>query len=181
MPNSFETPWAISSRLLCSLDFLGKNTGVGCHLLLHRPSQPRDWTYIAALQADSLPLSHQGNQQQQNNSNYGDIFFQFLECSQNFLACSFCIVYCPKWCLAIVDSLVSSSRTFWSKFHYHQVLSHENTSFCWFLVNVTPHPPKWSPANWWSHTCLGHHYIAWVRQAVQRTDWSKGMKNELNW
>ena len=28
-------PWTIATRLLCPQDFPGKNTGVGCHLLLH--------------------------------------------------------------------------------------------------------------------------------------------------
>ena len=140
-----------------------------------------------ALQADSLPLSHQGNQrrqQQQNNSNHGDIFFQFLEHSQNFLACSFCIVCCPE-CFKMMSChswfLSSSSLTFWSKFHYHQVLSHENTSFCWFLFNVSPSPTQMKPCNWWIHVCLGHHYIACIRQAVYHIDWNKGRKNELNW
>ena len=26
-------PWAVATRLLCSWDFPGKNTGVGCHFL----------------------------------------------------------------------------------------------------------------------------------------------------
>ena len=50
------------SRLLCSWDFPGKNTGVGCHFLLQgifptqgSNPQPLHW------QVDSLPLSHLGS------------------------------------------------------------------------------------------------------------------------
>ena len=82
-----------------------------------------------ALQADSLPLSHQGNQrrqQQQNNSNHGDFFFQFLERSQNFLACSFCIVCCPE-CFKMMSChswfLSSSSLTF-LKFAFQRDIPH---------------------------------------------------------
>ena len=31
----FATPWTEAPRLLCPWDFPGKNTGVGCHFLLH--------------------------------------------------------------------------------------------------------------------------------------------------
>ena len=31
---TLRTPWTVSSRLLCSRDFPGKKTGVGCHYLL---------------------------------------------------------------------------------------------------------------------------------------------------
>ena len=31
----FVTPWTVPARLLCPWDFPGKNTGVGCHFLLH--------------------------------------------------------------------------------------------------------------------------------------------------
>ena len=36
-----------SARLLCPWDFPGKNTGVGCHLLLQGSSQLRDQTWIS--------------------------------------------------------------------------------------------------------------------------------------
>ena len=39
------------TRLLCSWDFSGKDTGVGCHFLLQGISQGSN----PALQADSLP------------------------------------------------------------------------------------------------------------------------------
>ena len=32
----FVTPWTVAARLLCPWDSLGKNTGVGCRVLLHR-------------------------------------------------------------------------------------------------------------------------------------------------
>ena len=50
----------LPARLLCPWDFLGKNTGVGCHFLhqgmfLIQGSNPR----LLHWQAGSLPLSHQ--------------------------------------------------------------------------------------------------------------------------
>ena len=33
--DSLQLPGLQSARLLCSWDFSGKNTGVGCHFLLH--------------------------------------------------------------------------------------------------------------------------------------------------
>ena len=55
----FVTPWTIAARLLCPWDFLGKNTGVGCHFLL-QGIFPTQWLNLHLLrcQADSLPLSH---------------------------------------------------------------------------------------------------------------------------
>ena len=32
----FATLWTVAHQLLCSWDFPGKNTGVGCHFLLQR-------------------------------------------------------------------------------------------------------------------------------------------------
>ena len=53
------------TRLLCSWDSPGKNTGVGCHFLLQgKSSQSRDLTHISCCllpwQVDSLLLSHLG-------------------------------------------------------------------------------------------------------------------------
>ena len=48
------------TRLLCLWDFLGKNTGVGCHCLLQRIF-PGIETTSPAWQADSLPLTHRGS------------------------------------------------------------------------------------------------------------------------
>ena len=36
---TLSTPWTVATRLLCPWDSPGKNTGVGCHLLLY--DQPR--------------------------------------------------------------------------------------------------------------------------------------------
>ena len=49
--------------LLCPWDSPGKETGVGCHSSSRGSSQPRDRTHVSspALQADSLPLSHEGS------------------------------------------------------------------------------------------------------------------------
>ena len=38
-PTRFLHPW----------DFLGKNTGEGCHYLLQRSSRPRDWTQVSRI------------------------------------------------------------------------------------------------------------------------------------
>ena len=39
----FVTPWTVAcQRLLCPWDFPSKNTGVGCHFLLHGSSRLRD-------------------------------------------------------------------------------------------------------------------------------------------
>ena len=39
----------LSFRLLCPLDFPGKNAGVGCISCFRVSSQPRDWTYISGV------------------------------------------------------------------------------------------------------------------------------------
>ena len=50
------------TRLLCPWDSPGKNTGVGCHSLLHRifPIQGSN-LHLLPWQTRSLPLSHQGS------------------------------------------------------------------------------------------------------------------------
>ena len=42
------------ASLLCPWSFPGKNTGVGCHFLLQRSSQPRDWTLISCTDRRTL-------------------------------------------------------------------------------------------------------------------------------
>ena len=62
--DSLPTHGLLLARLLCPWDFPGKNTGVGCHLLLQgnlpdpgiEPTSP----VSPALQVDSLLLSHRG-------------------------------------------------------------------------------------------------------------------------
>ena len=60
----FATPWTVAARLLCSWDFPGKNTGVGCHFLLLGifPTQGLNphLLYLLHWQASSLPLSQLG-------------------------------------------------------------------------------------------------------------------------
>ena len=61
----FETQWTVAARLLCPWDSPGKNTGVGCHvplqvIFLTQGLNPC-LSAAPALQADSLPLSHQGS------------------------------------------------------------------------------------------------------------------------
>ena len=38
----------------------GQNTGVGCHAFLRGSSQPRDWTQVSCIWADSLPSEPPG-------------------------------------------------------------------------------------------------------------------------
>ena len=57
----FETPWTLahSSPLLWTSP--GKNTGVSCHSLLQRSTQPRDWTQVFYIAGRFFyHLSHQG-------------------------------------------------------------------------------------------------------------------------
>ena len=63
----FGTPWTVarqaqSPELLCSWDFPGKNTGVGCHFLLQEifPTQGSD-SGIPHSRQTLYHLSHQGN------------------------------------------------------------------------------------------------------------------------
>ena len=50
------------ARLHCPWDFLGKNTGVGCHFLLQGIFSTQESNLsLLHWQADSLPLSHEGS------------------------------------------------------------------------------------------------------------------------
>ena len=55
-------PWTVATMLLCTWDFPGNNTGLGCHFLLQGifPTQGSNLCLLC-WQADSLPLSHQGS------------------------------------------------------------------------------------------------------------------------
>ena len=56
----FVTLWTVARQApLCPWDSQGKNTGVGCHALLHRSSQPRDQTQVSCT-VDSLPSEPPG-------------------------------------------------------------------------------------------------------------------------
>ena len=62
MSDSLVTPWTVARQAPLSMGFLSKNTGVGCPFLLQgifptRRSNPP----LPHLQADSLPLRHQGS------------------------------------------------------------------------------------------------------------------------
>ena len=54
-------PGAVAHRLLVHEDFPGKNAGVGCQFLLQRIFPTQGLNLFPALQAGSLPLSHQGS------------------------------------------------------------------------------------------------------------------------
>ena len=60
--DSFVTPWPVARQAPCPWDFLGKNTGVGCHCLFQGifPVQGLNLSLLH-WQANSLPLSHQGS------------------------------------------------------------------------------------------------------------------------
>ena len=49
MSNSFVTPWTMPARLLCSWDFPGENTGVGCHFLLQKVFPTQRWNSISCI------------------------------------------------------------------------------------------------------------------------------------
>ena len=60
----FATPWTIynpSGSSVCGI-FPGKNTGVGCHVLLQEISPTQGLNpHLLHWQVDSLPLSHLGS------------------------------------------------------------------------------------------------------------------------
>ena len=58
--NSLQPHGLLPTRLLCPGDFPGKNTGVGCCFLLQGIFSSEIEPTSPALQADSLPLNHQG-------------------------------------------------------------------------------------------------------------------------
>ena len=62
MSDSFVTPWSIDCQVLCPWDFLGKNTGVGCHFLLQgiffTQGSNSSLLHLLHWHADSLPLQH---------------------------------------------------------------------------------------------------------------------------
>ena len=59
---TLATPWIVAGRPLCPWDFLGKNTGVGCHFLLQGIFMTQGLNLcLLRWQEDSLPVSHQGN------------------------------------------------------------------------------------------------------------------------
>ena len=57
---TIATPWTVAHQAPLSMDFPGKNTGVGGHFLLQWifPTQGSNLC-LRHWQADSLPLSHQ--------------------------------------------------------------------------------------------------------------------------
>ena len=60
----FATPWTVATRLLCSWDSPGKNTGMGCHALLQgifltQGSNPC-LLHLLHWQVSSLPLAAPG-------------------------------------------------------------------------------------------------------------------------
>ena len=62
MPNSFVTPWTTACQAPLSKDPPGKNTGMGCHLLLQGIfSIRRSNLSFLNWQAEALPLIHQGS------------------------------------------------------------------------------------------------------------------------
>ena len=66
-PTLFQPRVLQPARLLCPWDFLGRDTGVGCHFLLQGicPTQGSN-PCLLHWQVDSLPLSHQGRRSLNN-------------------------------------------------------------------------------------------------------------------
>ena len=63
--NSFRPHGLWPTRLLCPWNFLGKNTGMGCHFLFRGSFRPRDRTHVSCVllwPAESLTLHHLGSQ-----------------------------------------------------------------------------------------------------------------------
>ena len=57
----FETPWTLAHPSPLLWTSPGKNTGVSCHSLLQRSTQPRDWTQVFYIAGRFFyHLSHQG-------------------------------------------------------------------------------------------------------------------------
>ena len=75
--NSLQTHKLESTRLLCPWNFPGKNTGVGCHFLLHRLFLTRglNLSLLHPLhwQVDSLPLHHLESLPKQQLHSYKNI------------------------------------------------------------------------------------------------------------
>ena len=67
MPKRLETagPWTTATKLLCSWDYPGKNTGVGCHVLLQgifsTQRLNQGLLHLLYWQGDSLPLHYLGS------------------------------------------------------------------------------------------------------------------------
>ena len=57
----FVTLWTVAcTRLLCPWDFLGKNSGVGCHFLLQGIFPTQGMNPFPVLTADSIPSEPPG-------------------------------------------------------------------------------------------------------------------------
>ena len=62
MSGSFATPWIVAHHTPLSMRFPGKNTGVGCHLLLQGLFLTQGLNlHLWHWQVDSSPLSYQGS------------------------------------------------------------------------------------------------------------------------
>ena len=90
------------SKLLCPLDFPGKNIGDGCHFLLKGIFlTQRSNLYVLQWQVASLPLSHQGNPQPHVDLNYCWNFF--LKERLFFLSCILGVLIAVSsfWCYGV--------------------------------------------------------------------------------
>ena len=84
-----------NKRILCLLDFLDKNTGVGCHFLLQGLFPAQGWSpCLLHWQVDSSPLSHVGSP----NPCYGfsQIFWAIIVCRAPMK--KFWKLDLPRWC-----------------------------------------------------------------------------------
>ena len=54
----FVTPWTVACQAPLSMEFTGKNTGIGCYFLLQGIFPTQGSLCLLHWQADSLPLCH---------------------------------------------------------------------------------------------------------------------------
>ena len=83
--SSFVTPQTVACQAPLSMDFLGKNSGEGCHFLLQRIFLTQRLNpCLLHRQEDCLPLSHLGSPSRYRHSSKGS---QILDLSHNLFVC----------------------------------------------------------------------------------------------
>ena len=103
------------SRLLCPWDFSGKNTGQGYHFLLQRIFLTQGLRlHLLCWQADSLPLSHQGNP---NVYTYGDVILVKLHVwpQVQTMVSNICLLVIKRVFVALADYSISFLLKIWGK------------------------------------------------------------------
>ena len=141
----FATPWTVASRLLCPLDFPGKNTRMAHHFLLQGSSQHRDWTHVSCslLQCRQI-LYHWAIREAQNNSTSVYPWEGIKRC------------WFRRVCEELADQFLAETKTNWYLEHVWRAMvwirafsinkphpSHFIVKLIWSLKS--PHtPPLWA-------------------------------------